>query len=194
MGTGLGPHDAPNHQHLRRARESYNRLQMSILFGVIVAMVGAQAAGAPKAIADPYEEAISAWKPAPAYRAPTGIPVTDATHLIGKWSNFRQMESTRLTFERAGEGKLRVHFASSGCLGGSSAVRTAILSGGIVTLNRGVSPYAGDIFDRLYLLRRNGQLWLVPAGAVERAEELAGDKPSGREHWVEFFGLQKRDR
>lgn len=118
------------------------------------------------------EREIDAWSPRKTYIRPAGRAESDFTLISGTWKTRVRMESTMLTFEPMDRGVYKVTFSTAGCLSRWASSRTATVADGAVQLNRAVQTYDGLIFDRLFLLHRNGHLELVPAGGIERQIDL----------------------
>lgn len=136
-----------------------------------------------------HEERMAKWRPASSYNVPQGLPQSEPKALVGRWQH--GMGGASLTIQNLSLGRLHVHFSTSGCLGAWSAERTATLEGGVLRLNRGIEPYGGVTCDRFFVMKRNGTIQLIPAGAQEEARELGGNKAESIEHWIDNLSYSK---
>ncbi|MBI5705923.1 MAG: hypothetical protein HZC36_02915 [Armatimonadetes bacterium] len=64
--------------------------------------------------------------------------------------------------------------------------RTATIVGKMLLLNKPIEEYCGDPYQGLYLRRNGRELYLVPAGALERAIAFGGGRRNQIEDWVSF--------
>jgi hypothetical protein len=81
-----------------------------------------------------------------------------------------------------------VQFETLGCLGSYDCMRAAAFRDGVLSLDKAVSAYDGDTYDRLYAIEYEGTPYLLPATAVPDYEKsfpknqvfrrLAAKKPS----------------
>jgi hypothetical protein len=165
-----------------------------VVFGVLLLALQSQSVYDGFDQSSYMEKRLLEWKPAASYLAPSGLPQSDPQRLVGEWCTSMGWDGTSVTFLAPKEGASEVTFTTGGCLGKWTLKRAATLKDGLVRLDKAVQSYCGKPYDRFFFLLRNGELCLVPAGAVEQAQDLGNAYPAGgADKWIEYDTLRKRE-
>lgn len=96
--------------------------------------------------------------------------------LEGTWVCRSRLSGSAFVFSPRADGQFDAAFRTSGCLGGCDLGRVARLGGGVIRLDAAVAEYLPRTYDMLYVVRVDGNEYLLPAESLSDFErELDAD-------------------
>ena len=113
------------------------------------------------------EKRIATWQPGPDdRRLPRTPDLRPNMDITGGWLVEKHRSRTRLTISHIAGNDDRVEFTTRGCVGEYSDTRLATFQGAALLLEKPVSEYAGNTYDRLYAIEHDGSSYLISAATA----------------------------